>query len=276
MKLEIILAQGVCLVLCFTGFPFITGFMQTTYNSATEKDEFILVSTEKEKNIGASVAKQVEKEYKETDDPLMEKHVEELGARIASVNERKDLTYRFKVLKAKNDDDYNAFSLPGGYVYIFDAFVKKMNNDDEVAGVLAHEVGHIAAKHSIKRLQGGLGMDILMLLGMGIGATGGNVENPQEAMAALSLLMAAYSREDEMEADALSIKYLKESKFDPQGVVNALEFLQKARKKAPLRNYTFFRSHPYVSERISHARTLANDKGDFDAYINMPVHEDGF
>jgi len=253
--------------------PLHFGFMEKGYNKATKKDELIVISTEAEKRMGASIAKQVEKKYKDTDDPLVQKHIEEIGCRIAETCERKDVIYRFKVLKAEKEDDYNAFALPGGYVYIFDALINVMKDDDEIAAILAHEVGHIAAKHSIKRLQSSMGANALMLLGMGMRADSRELV---KADYAVNQLMMAYSREAEREADQLSVRYLKNAGFDPNGVVESLEMLKHLRKKGPIRAYTYFRTHPYLSERLANAKSEIKECGDFESYINVTEEDDSF
>ncbi len=261
------LAQ-IIIILLFT--PLLLGFFGKSYNKATKKDELIFISTEREKRIGASVAKQVERQFEETDDPLLQKHIEGIGKRIAEACERKDVIYRFKVLKAKREDDYNAFALPGGYVYIFDALLEKLKNDDEIAAILAHETGHIAAKHSIKKLQTSLGVNALMILGVGMGT---DSRTFAKANNALNQLMVSYSREAEIEADKLSVRYIKKAGFNPQGVIDVLEILQALRKKGPIRRYMYYKTHPYLSERLARARIEVRGKMDFDSFMNLPEEE---
>lgn len=260
-------------VLIFICVPILLGFLKTGYNKATEEDELILISSEKEKRIGASLAKKVEEKFGETDDPLIQVRIEKIGKRITEVCERKDLVYHFKVLKAEEEDNYNAFALPGGYVYIFDVFVLRLKDDDKIAAILAHEVGHIAAKHSVKRLQSAMGMNALMLLGIGVSA---DRRNLADAMYAINHLMGAYSREAELQADKLSIRYMKRAGFDPEGIIHSLELMKYVRKKGPIRRYIENRSHPYLSERISKAQVEIKGKTDFESFINLPKHIEEF
>lgn len=260
-------------ILLLVSIPLQVGFFGKGYNRATQKDELIFISTEREKKIGASIAKQVEKQFEETDDPLLQKHIEGIGKRIAEACERKDVIYRFKVLKAKREDDYNAFALPGGYVYIFDALLEKLKNDDEIAAILAHETSHIAAKHSIKKLQASIGVNALMLLGVGMGT---DSRTFAKAGNALNQLMVSYSREAEVEADKLSVRYVKKAGFNPESVISVLETLQALKKKGPIRRYMYYKTHPYLSERLAKAKIEVRGKMDFDSFINLPEEEENF
>lgn len=257
----------ILILMLLATIPFSLGFWQR-YNKATGKDELILISTEKEKKIGASVAKAVKKKYKEADDPLVQKRFQRLGQRIAEVCERQDLAYHFSVLKAEDEmEGYNAFALPGGYVYIFDTLMDYLGDDDEIAAVTAHEIAHINAKHTVKKLQSAYGMNALLVLAV---VASQDPRQVNEAANALGQLMMAYSRQDEFEADELSVRYTKKAGFDPEGVVKSLEKLQKLRKKGPLMKFIPVRSHPYLSERIAKARAEVAGEMDFKSYINLP------
>jgi len=247
--------------------PAVYGLVGEKYNKATKRDELILVSTQQEKKIGAAIAKQVAKKFKDADDPLLQKRIAQIGEKIAEVSDREDVIYRFKVLKAKNPDNYNAFALPGGYIYIFDTLVKKTRNDDEVAAILAHELAHIAAKHSIKKLQTAMGLNALVILGITMRT---DPRTFSKAMDALNHLMVAYSREAEVEADVLSVRYMKEAGFNPEAVISVLELMHNLRKKGPLMRYLYYRSHPYMSERLARIKTEVHGKTDFDSFINLP------
>lgn len=261
------------ILLLIISTPFLYGFIGQEYNKATKKDDIILISSEKEKAIGASIVKQVEKQFEPTDDPLVEKKVQEIGAKLASVCERQDISYQFQVIKSPQENEYNAFAVPGGYIYIFDKFVIDMKNDNEIAAVLAHELGHIAAKHSIQKLQAGMGMNALLVLSAGLSGNGNTVAQTADAV---TQLMASYSREAEIEADELSVRYLKNAGYDPNGVVESLEFLRNYRKKGPLMGYIYYRSHPYISERIARAKAEIRGHMDFDSFINIPVRTEDF
>jgi len=239
-------------------------------------DDIIPISAEKERQIGASVAKQVEKQYKEVEDPLVQKRLEELGKCLVPVCDRQELIYHFKVLKAgegKKENYYNAFALPGGYVYVFEPLMEFMKTDDKIAAILGHELGHINARHSVKRLQGSLGVNAILILAA-VAAKDGNTV--AEANAAIAQLMMAYSREDEFEADSLSVKYVRAAGFNTQGVLESLLALQAWRKAAPERKYTAYKTHPYLSERIAKAKTNIKGYADFDSYINLPEKKDAF
>jgi len=239
-------------------------------------DGLLPVSKEKEKRVGASVAKQVAKQFDEVDDPLVQERFKKIGEKLAKVSERPELIYYFTVLKAKEgkkENYYNAFALPGGYVYMFDAMMKKLETDDLIAAVIAHELAHIAAKHAINRMQSSLGINALMLLAIATGQDGRTVAAASEGLAQL---MMSYSREDELEADKLSVKYMKEAGFDPEGVLDSLTMLRRLRKEGPVRKYMYYRSHPYLSERIAAVRSEIQGYTDFDSYINIPEKKDVF
>jgi predicted Zn-dependent protease len=196
----------------------------------------------------------------------VQKRVEEIGRRLAAGTDRKSIIYHFTVLTDEGDDNFNAFAVPGGYIYIFDDMVEKLGTDDKIAAVLAHEMGHVEAKHSVKRMQGSLGATLLMLLGSRVATDGRDIA---KANAAIGQLMMSYSRHDERQADELSVKYLKKAGFDPAGAVQSLKVLKKLRKKGPMMKYSHYRSHPYVSERISHLKNTIKGYTDFDSYINI-------
>lgn len=255
-------------------------FITVGLNPAAEAlnpDAIIPVSAEKEKRMGASISEQVEKKFESVDDPLVEKRFEEIGNKLAKVCDRQDLIYRFKVLKAKKGEKkenyYNAFTLPGGYVYIFEPLMELMQTDDRLAAIIAHELGHNCARHVVKRVQGSLGANLLMLLAVFTSRDGREVAKANKA---LNHLMMSYSREDEFEADRLSVKYVKAAGFNPQGVVESLLVLQKVRKEGHERKYMIYKTHPYLSERIANAKTELNGYRNFDSYINLPEEKDGY
>ena len=247
---------------------FLSGCFTQEYNAATGEEDIFFVSTDKEIGMGRRIAESIEKnpDIDLDPDPLMTKRVDEIGERIAEVADRKEVNYTFRVI---DDEDVNAFALPGGYIFVFKGLVDKVESDDELASVLAHEVAHIVARHSIKRLQGGLGYNILQILMVVSGST--STRDARKIDSALGQLIMSYSREDEALADRFAIKYLREAGFDPNAMIGFLEKLKEVHRKAPIRPYTSYRSHPHISDRIRMVKQELGEEVDFSDYMNKPV-----
>jgi predicted Zn-dependent protease len=199
------------------------------------------------------------------DNPLTRLRVSSVGNKIAAVCDRHDLLYHFKAIE---DDEVNAFALPGGYVYVTSGLLEKVSdNDDELAAVLAHEVGHVVAKHSVKRIQAAMGYNLLSLLI--VGATR-DAKAQRMADIAFGQILLGYSRQDELLADRLAITYAERAGYNPEGMVTFLQKLKTMQKNRPLRRFFYLSTHPYISERISQARRIINKKMEFQDYINRP------
>jgi len=264
----------VFLSIIFISFTFIPLVYPIEFETSTGQEDIVFMSTDGEVNLGDSLSKSVEKKFQVVEDEALQKRVSDIGQRIASACDRKDIIYHFMVIDVKEEDRkdeepiINAFALPGGYVYVFKDLCDKVKDDGELAGVIAHEVGHIVARHSAKRLQASFGYNILMVLAS---QTERDRRNVGKAYSAINSLMRAYSREDETFADTLAVKYNKKAGFNPEGVVTFLERLLEIQNKKPERRYISGRTHPYLSIRISKAKQEVHGKMDFTDYINIPT-----
>jgi MAF protein len=235
----------------------------TEYNIVTGKEETFYYSTDKEVQMGEAISRQVEKEYKLFDDPLVQKRIEDVGKRIAGVCDRKDIAYHFKVL---DDEEINAVSLPGGFVYVNKGLVDKIANDDELAGVLGHEIGHIVARHSIKKLQAMMGYSVLRILSLAIPQAG---QAGSAADLAFTEIMLGYAREDELLADQLAARYLKLAGYNPYAMITFLEKLEDINRRKPARPQSYFKTHPYVPDRIRVVKQELGENINFTDYINI-------
>ena len=258
IKFFVFLPFAICPLL----FAFLSG-CSTEYNIVTGEQESYYYSTDKEVQMGKAIAKQVENQFKFAEDPLLQKRVEDIGKKIAAVCDRKEINYHFYVL---NEEDVNAFSLPGGYVYIFKGLIEKTDDDSELAGVIGHEIGHIAARHSIKRLQAEQMYSVLRILTAVAPKT---ADAGLAADIAVTQSMLGYSREDEFLADKLGTKYLKLAGYDPQGMIRFLMKLQKVEKRGPLKAPTYFKTHPYIPDRIRVVKEELGEGMNFGDYINI-------
>ncbi len=232
------------------------------YNLATGKEESLLYSSEKEINLGNAVAEQIEKDAKFVTDLDSNSRVERIFDRLVKVCDRKDLVYTVRII---DEETVNAFSIPGGYVYIYKGLLDKLKDDDQVAGVLAHEIGHITAKHALKRIQNSYGYTLMQIAAIG----SGNANLAQGVNVILTTLFFAYSREDEFQADELGVKYARKAGFDPHKMIDVLEILKKEEEKGPLKEANYLRTHPYPNERIAVVNKSISGTISFRDYLNL-------
>ena len=240
----------------------------TEYNLATNRQETLMFGTEKEMKIGEALARQFDSHFTMSNDMVLNERVKRVLDRIVAVCDRQELVYTIKVI---DEDKMNALSVPGGYVYVYKGLIDKLDNDDQLAGVIGHEIGHIAARHVIKRLQASYSYLILQLLAV----QSGNASVAQGVQAAYLSMFLAYSREDEYEADRLGIKYMKEAGYDPKEMTNVLKKLKAQEDKEPSRELSYGRTHPYLSERISFSNKEISGELQFKDYLNIMGNDDG-
>lgn len=249
----------------------VSGCVRSSYNLATQQQELTMTTTDKEVEMGRKLATQVESELTFVADEPMQERVRHIGQRLAAVSDRKELVYSFAVVK---DEEANAFSLPGGYVFVNEGLVKKTASDDELASVIAHELAHITARHAVKRYETNLGSQLLQLASLAAARQGSSARGVGVALQAARL---AYAREDELEADRLAVKYLKASGFDPKAMLTFLARLHKLQQsktrylpRAVIRPQ-YGMTHPFIPERIRAVKEELFGVADYIDYLNTPA-----
>ena len=218
-----------------------------TYNSATGKKEIIIISTEEEVAMGQSVDQNLRVQYNYSLNDALINRVERIGNKIVQVSDRRDYQYNFFVIE---QDELNAFTTPGGNIYIFTGLLEKLTTDAQIAAVIAHETGHCAAKHVVKKYQAALGYDIVKKLILGQLDSSGRAAQIMSMSSGtiMNLVFSKYSSVDEFEADRFGVKYMYLAGYDLNGMVETLTILQNASQGGgvPL----ILRSHPYLKDRI--------------------------
>ena len=227
------------ILLIFFGLVF---FGCARVQTGINKEERLLIGTKQEVEIGKSVARNVEKEYKVLNDPEITSYVNEIGQRVAATSFRQDVKYHFKVL---DDKAVNAFACPGGFIYICGGALTAMENESQLAFVLGHEIGHVAGRHSAERIQQAMGVSLLAGLFLEECAVSTRI-----AEVATNLVFLGYSRRDEFEADELGVHFTYKANYDPRGGIEFFEILKAMKKREPSRIETFLSTHPPTSERI--------------------------
>ncbi len=219
----------------------IVASLLTFFVLAPASSQLILISRNQEIEIGKEVAAQLEKEYGVWDNPEQTRRLERIGKSLVAVCERKDMPYTFKILNERKE--LNAMTAPGGFIYITRALLEALDNDDEVAFVLGHEIGHVAGDHIRKQLSqaivGSLLLDILTARASQLVRIGSDVM--------FSLYQSGYSRQHERDADMRGVRYMKAAGYNPVAAITALKKLGTERYKGLVR---WFGTHPDVPSRI--------------------------
>lgn len=210
------------------------------------------VSQEREQEMGDIMAAEINAQLPLLDDPVVQSYIDRMGATLASVSERPRLHYRFYII---DSEMVNAFALPGGHIYLTRGLLEKTRTAPELAGVVAHEVGHVAARHGVQKMERQLRTGSLMSIFYQM-ILGGEPELLRRNSVELAgaLWNASNSREDEEEADRLAVEYLLKAGVDPGGVVTLLETLMDDEVGNTGVVSGWFSTHPMTASRIEVAR----------------------
>lgn len=232
--------------------PLLIGATACSVNPVSHRPELTLMTVEQEKRIGAEEAEKVEQQMGLVDDPALTDYLNVLGQRLAKESPRQDVTHHFYLADMQEP---NAFALPGGYVYVTRGLLALVTSEDELAGVVGHEIGHVAARHTVQTVskQG----PFAVLFGIASGLTGivsplvGNIIGGVGNVAQ-SLVFSPYSRSQETEADKIGQEMAAKAGWDPEGLsvfLNTLGREQELLSKGPRRT-SFFDSHPATPDRV--------------------------
>jgi predicted Zn-dependent protease len=228
-----------------------------------------LLSQDEEIRIGRQAAAEIEAEVGVVRDPALVARVVTAGRRIAAVSDRRDLPYAFKVLRGR---EVNAISLPGGFIYATEGLLRFVQSDDELAFVMAHEVGHVAARHHVTILERHFALALLARL-----LTGGDPSASQIADIARFFVTRGFSREFEFEADRRGVTYAHRAGYDAAAGLVFMQRLRAAEGRDPSQFEVLFRTHPGLVDRMQRVREHLRRLGYriaarlFEARVSPPV-----
>jgi predicted Zn-dependent protease len=226
-------------------------------NPVTGEREFVLMSEAQEIEFGRRADPEIRKEYGVYDDPKLQAYVQRLGEALAAHSHRPQLIYRFAVL---DSDVVNAFALPGGYIYVTRGIMAYFNSEAELAAVLGHELGHVTARHAVRRYTAAVAASIgAGILGAVVPELG--TQSGQQLLDVIgAALLAGYGRDQELEADRLGAQYLARAGYDPDAMIGVIALLknqeefEKARAKEEGREprvyHGVFATHPQADKRL--------------------------
>jgi predicted Zn-dependent protease len=206
-------------------------------------------SLEKEIALGKQLAQEVERQAKIVDDPIIAEYVNRVGQNLVRNSDAK-VPFTIKVIDA---EEVNAFALPGGFFFVNSGLLMRAESEAELAGVMAHEIAHVAARHGTRQATRGtiINYASIPLIFMG-GWTGYAIR--QGAGLAIPLGFLNFSRGFEREADLLGLQYLYKAGYDPTAFVDFFEKIQSMEKKKPGTISKVFSTHPMTDDRITNAQ----------------------
>ena len=212
-----------------------------------------VLSAEQEVEIGRQAAQEVEKEIPMYSDPVVVSYVDSLGQVLAKHSRRADIPYCFRVVDTK---EVNAFALPGGWLYVNRGLIAAAENESELAGVIAHEIGHVVGRHGARQITRRYGLAVLVELALG-GGEGSSLAREiagQFAAVGAGLTLLKYGRDAEREADHFAVEETYAAGIDPNGMATFFEKLMALHESEPDGVAAWFSTHPPTGERISNVR----------------------
>jgi len=226
-------------------------------NPVTGHQDLVLMSEQDEVKLGQKLNQQVLQQYQVYPDVNLQDYVQYVGAKVAAKSDRTDIPYHFTVL---DSDEVNAFALPGGYIYITRGILAYLNSEAQLAAVLGHEIGHVAARHAVRQYSASQ----LTSLGAALGAAFipglGSVAGQQLTGLLGTAMLRGYGREQELQADKLGAEYMARSGYDPEAMLSVLRTLKnqesfemkraRAEHRQPHIYHGLFATHPDNDTRL--------------------------
>ena len=226
---------------------------QNDFTGRTQK--LALATTEEEVALGLQSAPQMIRESGGlSGDAGGRALVEKVGARLIASTAAKQSAYRFQFHLLADNRTVNAFALPGGQIFITEALFRRLKSEDQLAGVLGHEMGHVVGRHSNEqmansRLWSGLAQGLGILLSDGQSNSGAHI-----AQMVAQYKVMKFSRDDESESDALGVRFMLQSGYNPEALISVMEILAEASGGASRSD--FMSSHPSPENRMERIREV--------------------
>jgi predicted Zn-dependent protease len=211
-------------------------------------------SIEKEQALGRELAQQVEQTSRLITDPVVTEYVNRVGQNIVRNSDAK-VPFTIKVI---DDETVNAFALPGGFFYVNSGLILAAENEAELAGVMAHEIAHVAARHATKQATKGQIMNLASIPLIFFGGPAGFAVR-EAAGFAVPMSFLKFSRDNEREADLLGVEYAYAAGYDPAEFVHFFETLKAREKKKASTIAKAFSTHPMTEDRIHRAQNEIED-----------------
>ena len=237
---------GILIALLLAGFSICKYYSSSQYNEVTGVTQHISITAEQEVALGLNSFPAMVEQYGGLHpDAEAQKLVKSVGQRIVQNSDARQTPYQYDFHLLADPNVVNAFALPGGQVFITTALISEFETEDELAGVLGHEIGHVVARHGAERIakqeltQG--------LTGAAVVASG-DYNTAQAAQMIAGLVNMSYGRDQELESDDLGVRFMTQAGYDPEALITVMEILEKA--SGGQRQPEFMSTHPSPENRV--------------------------
>lgn len=211
------------------------------------------LNQQQEQVLGDDAAAQVAAELPLMTDPTVVRYITALGQQLAAVTDTRGLAWHFTVVDSR---EINAFAVPGGWVYVNRGLIEQATDMSQLAGVLAHEIGHVTRRHSVEQLQKAQGADLGVRLLCTLTRSCASGTGQAAIAVGGTALFARFSRNDEREADVEAVQTVVKAGIAPSGIPAMFRLLLSARQRNPNALDAFFATHPLEEERIRDTESL--------------------
>lgn len=220
-------------------------YSNSEVNEFTGKKQHISISTEDEIAIGLQSAPEMAQQHGGLyPDQKYQEFVDMVGEKLVNNSIAKQTNYKYDFHLLKDEQTINAFALPGGQIFITYALFSKLENEDQLAGVLGHEIGHVVGRHSAERMAK-QGLTEALVNGVAVGF---DPSTAQGAAAIANVINMSYGRDDELESDDLGVKFMMDAGYNPLELIGVMEILKAA--AGPNRTPERMSTHPDPENRI--------------------------
>ncbi|MBN2409751.1 MAG: M48 family metalloprotease [Candidatus Aminicenantes bacterium] len=236
-------------------FLLVIGLIGCAVNPVTGKKELSLISESQEVALGKQTDVEIRQQYGVYDDADLNSYVQAVGQSLARHTHRPQLPYQFAVL---DTPVVNAFAVPGGYIYVTRGILALMRSEAELAVVLGHELGHVNARHSVRRMSQMMLAQVGLVVGSVLSETFAKAANL--AGVGVQLLFLKYSRDDEYQADTLGVEYARKGIYDPGKMIPFFASLEKLGDLSGGRALPgFLSTHPLTKDRIERVKQMLTE-----------------
>lgn len=219
-SLKILLAAGIVI------FSLVKYFSSSEINEITGEKQYISLTKDDEISLGLNSTPQMAQEFGGlSQNANYQQLVKSVGEKIVKASDASKTNYPFQFYVLADNRTVNAFALPGGPIFITEALLTRLQNEDQLAGVLGHEIGHVIARHSAEQMSK---QDLTQGIAGAAGVAAGDVNTAYYAQVVANMVNMKYGREDELESDDLGVRFMIQSGYKPEALIGVMDILEAA------------------------------------------------